>query len=200
MDANQFDRLSRALSQDITRRTLASLVAGLALGSSLGSPLDMAQAKKGGGKKKGGGGKQNKNTNKKNDKKKQDTKKNDRCENVTQCDIFAWCNNGKCEPCPEGGMRCPPPTSNVCVAINSDSANCGGCGVPCKKYESCIDGDCICLGQSCQDGSCCPRGYACVGQGSACCPTGYYSCGRDNLCCPNGFTCGGTCGQECCQP
>ena len=52
MDADRFDRLSCALSQCLTRRTLTSLLGGLALGNSLLSHQDVAQAKKGGSKKK----------------------------------------------------------------------------------------------------------------------------------------------------
>ena len=206
MDAGHFDCLTRTLSHGLTRRTLTSLVTGLGLGSlalgrSLGSRRDVAQAKKGGGKKKGGGGKGNK----KNDNKKNDTK-------TLEC-------SGR------GHILCPvvdfvtgeplrdPITGGVlsgCVNLLTHTDHCGQCGKVCPKDPelgardfACRDGSCVCTGVVCPNGRCCPADYAsCIGDGEGCCPTGYYGCPNSQPvdCCPNGYTCGGTCGQECCRP
>ena len=206
MDAGRFDRLSRALSQGITRRTLTSLFGSLALGRSLGSRLDVAQAKKGGGKKNGGGGKGNK----KNDNKKNDTNKKDvdhlcpRRPGYTLCAPVDYVT---------GVPLRDPITGEVpvsCVNLLTHSDHCGQCGKFCPKDPElgardlvCRDGNCVCTGLVCPNGRCCPEGFAsCIGDGEGCCPTNYHPCPNSQPvdCCPNGYTCGGTCGQECCQP
>ena len=227
MDADQFDRLSRALSHGLTRRTLTSLVAVLTLGRSLGSQLEVAQAKKGGGKKgggkkNGGGGKRNKND-----------KKNDKKDNLPHCG--------------GGTFRCPTfdGAGTDCVNLLEDVHNCGECNKQCGRegpiYKNCIQGECVpcpaetpnictnpggstlyrCVSLDHVDtcGGCTPahvckkdpgnpqRDFQCINrqcvcpgqtcQDGSCCPSGYECVGAGPGCCPTGYY---ACGNGRCCP
>lgn len=58
----------------------------------------------------------------------------------------AECRAGTCSPtCSSGRADCDRTVLNGCeVDLNTDRANCGGCGMICPASESCIGGACTC--------------------------------------------------------
>lgn len=95
----------------------------------------------------------------------------------------------------------------VCVLLDSDEANCGGCGISCDtttRGPVCVDGDCVCDSRACAgtvDDTCCLTGgvYRCVDMqadalncgscGDSCvstsaldCEAGLCTCGADGAC------------------
>jgi len=215
MDGSRFDSLTRSLSTaGSRRRALSGLLAGLL--SFLGEPHGAEDVLAGKGKRK--------RAKKKGNKKKRPcggcsggticcgsqcvsvlTDPNNCGSCGTQCDVDEACSNGQC-------TRCEFPLSvcgTQCVNLNTDANNCGACGAPCPKDPvnprrdlQCQNRQCVCTGTFCQNGRCCPAGYSvCVGEGSGCCPTGFNPCpnGQPVDCCEVGYTCGGTCGQNCCR-
>lgn len=214
MDAHRFDSLARALGAGSSRRGLARVFGGLALGGGIvAHGAERAEAKK------------KKNKNKKKDKKKQKkcqkhcqssiccdgtcvdviTDRNNcgACGNV--CGAGQYCFNTQCTPCENPLALCTIAGQEQCVNLQTDRDNCGSCGNLCPRSPTeprrdfyCEAGQCKCSGVVCANGTCCPSDFnVCVAGGAGCCPTNYHSC-NDGRCCPNGFTCGGNCGSECC--
>lgn len=113
-------------------------------------------------------------------------------------------------PCEAGSARC----GGVCVPIDADPQNCGGCGVVCANGQVCYQASC---GEGCPSGLDACLGTCvdiatdilhCGGCGEACpagaaCEAGECTCGSDTLC---GIECVdlsqslshcGTCDQPC---
>ncbi len=96
--------------------------------------------------------------------------------------------------CPEQLTAC----NNLCVDLDKDPANCGACGVPCARSESCIGGTCITTGmcegpQDCNDGNTCTDDTCVLGVCEYTPMSGTVSC-DDNLPCTTQGTCNnGTC-------
>lgn len=65
------------------------------------------------------------------------------------------------------------------------------CG-SCPAGEECVNGACVCPGDSyrCANGACCDG--VCGGTPNRCCPSGFQWCGN-NSCCPDGECCGSVC-------
>lgn len=208
MDGSRFDALTRSLFTALSRRGLSRAGAGFLLVGTASWRTGLPAS--GNGKKKGGkkGGKKGK--------KKpgpcgsgcgggtlccpsgcvdviNDRANCGRCGNV--CASNQVCRNLECALCEPPKVPC----GNQCIDITSDPTNCGSCGTPCRKYEECQQLKCVCRGERCQNGACCPIDYRCVGEGTGCCLTGYRSCGN-GICCRNTMTCGGSCGNNCCNP
>jgi hypothetical protein len=113
------------------------------------------------------------------------------------------CNGSGVCACAGGLTNC----SGLCRDINTDTANCGGCGVTCAAGEVCSAGDCQCVpacaGRVCGDDGCggvcgtCTGGTTCDGAGQCLCPAGLQDCSgvcvdltADRANC-------GTCGRAC---
>jgi hypothetical protein len=203
MDAHRFDALSRALGDRLSRRGLGRLFGGLAMANGvMAHGLHDAQAKKKRRKKK---------------KKKKDcdggcrigTCCDGKCANTPTdgnncgacgnvCVPGQYCQNSQCKPCESPNSVCRNDGHDRCFNLQTDHDNCGACGNICTDREACRNGQCVCSGVNCSDGTCCPSGYeVCIGNGIGCCPNNSHYCGNGR-CCPNGFTCGGSCGGECC--
>jgi hypothetical protein len=130
------------------------------------------------------------------------------------CPVGASCSDGTCV-CGGGLTDC----AGVCVDLNTNTNNCGGCGLTCIG-GTCSDGTCACPNDlSLSNGVCCPQGE--TGTGGICCQPGLTGsngvccapglAGTNGICCPPGQTgcgidcvdmnsdpdnCGG-CGREC---
>jgi hypothetical protein len=215
MDAHRFDALTRSLGTGASRRGLGKYLGGLALAGGAGAHgFADAVAKKKHHKKK-----------KKKDKKgcPQHCSAGLCCDGACVsvltdrhncggcgsscakaqgksciCTEKETCLNGNCEPCAEPRKICVGSAGDQCVDLQTDHDHCGFCGNICGDREACRNGQCVCSGVNCSDGTCCPAGYeVCIGNGIGCCPNNSHYCGNAR-CCPNGFTCGGSCGGECC--
>ena len=214
MEHNRFDALTRLFASSTPRRALF----GIALAPGL-SPL-VAQAKKGKKKRK----KKNK------DKKDKDTCKprcnggtlccDGRCVSVVTdpgncgscgnaCPAGMFCANAQCVPCEAPRALCTVAGEQRCVDLQNDRENCGACGNRCytdttpQRNYVCQAGQCICTGNVCPGGRCCPAGYSVCNASGGCCPDGFKHCpgnSQGQECCPVTATCGGSCGQACCQP
>src|ERR1035438_4409112 len=110
------------------------------------------------------------------------------------------CQNGRCA-CPPGQTDC----GGTCKNLNTDSDNCGTCGMQCTTpYQKCQGGQCVCDASSgfknC-DGTCIPTSAVCCGDGDGSCGSSTPVCcpaaeGLPAGCCFAGTTC---CGAECCR-
>jgi hypothetical protein len=104
-----------------------------------------------------------------------------RCEAVT-CDAGLHCLSGLC--CAHGEQVCPP---GVCTDVDTDPANCGGCGNACANGAPCVNGTCQCGSDQHKCGhDCCSPNQVCCHR--VCCAHGITACAHDG-------TCGGGCGQ-----
>lgn len=125
------------------------------------------------------------------------------CPGAAACDGNGACGCASSGDCASGEICC----GGVCVDGQSDSSNCGACGVLCASGESCCNG--ICTNLATDTGNCggcglvCPSGAVCSG-GACVCPGGTINCGgacvdptSDESNCG---TCGNTCagGEFCC--
>ena len=100
--------------------------------------------------------------------------------------------------------KCKPPTTKCgkkCFNVQTDPANCGGCGVACAASQACQGGVCTCNGGTCSGcctGKTCAAGssdQACGTNGAACqvC-SGGKTCQGGACACPTGQAfCNGTC-------
>jgi hypothetical protein len=92
--------------------------------------------------------------------------------------------------CPDGQEGC----AGVCVALASDSENCGKCGATCASGQACVKGACA---LTCPDGNLkCDRD----GGASTCvnAKTDNQNCGKCGNACPSGQLCtGGACSGTC---
>lgn len=114
MDGNQFDNLIRAFAAGRSRRSLATVVAGVGAGSLFASLLGVAEnagAKKGKGKGKG-----------KKKKKKKPATCVDKKKNGAETDVD--CGGGKCPRCAVG-QRCN--TRNDCISARCVGGVCQTC-------------------------------------------------------------------------
>ncbi len=102
------------------------------------------------------------------------------------CTSGEVCLNGACSSCPSGLTAC----SGVCVNLQNDPNNCGGCRQTCIG-GTCVAGACTCpSGSSPSNGLCCPMGQS--NSNGVCCSPGLV--GTNGICCPPGQTgCGGDC-------
>lgn len=217
MDGSAFDQLARSLTNQRSRRGLGQMLGGLAVGG----PLVALGAAEAGAKKK-------KKKKKKKDKDKDGCKQNcgggtlccgESCVDVTrdrnncgacgtQCLTGQYCINATCVPCEDPYALCTSLGVERCVDLRSDPKNCGSCEFPCSVDPTtparnfiCENKLCICTGNICADGRCCPSGFSICNAGGGCCPDGFPTfCPGNGKCCPAGYTCGGNCGQDCCQP
>jgi hypothetical protein len=134
METERFDRLTRGLAADPSRRDLIRVLAGLALGGAAAARMADAEAKKCGPCKKKKKGKCKK-------KKPNDTP----CETTGKC-LNGTCNQPPtCQPafalaCFDGGDCC----SGACLGIFPNS-NCGqgAQGTPCFTNNDCTSNSCI---------------------------------------------------------
>lgn len=92
--------------------------------------------------------------------------------------------------CGIGQTVCNSGGSAICVDLQSDSRNCGGCGTVCGTGNTCSNGTCVGGGQ----GGACPGGCA---TGQACCTGSCIDLGNESNC----TACGDTCAQNtvCCS-
>ena len=117
--------------------------------------------------------------------------------------------------------KCKPPTTKCgkkCFNLQTDPANCGGCGVACAASQACQGGVCTCNGGTCSgcctgktcapgasDQACGKNGAACqvcsggrTCQGGACtCPAGQAFCNGACIDVKNDPDNCGSCGHEC---
>ncbi len=108
--------------------------------------------------------------------------------------LVAGCPNGAGITCPPGQTLC----GARCIYVNSDPANCGGCGMACPGSLVCINGSCgcppglsncvdVCVDENVDGNNCGGCGLACVA-GQVC------SAGMCELTCgPNLIQCGQSC-------
>jgi Collagen triple helix repeat (20 copies) len=76
----------------------------------------------------------------------------------------------------------PGQITQLGIVIATDlttTSNCGGCGITCGNYESCVDGSCLCVPLTCQSS------WQCGSMPDGC--GGTLNCGT----CPTGTVCGG---------
>jgi hypothetical protein len=92
----------------------------------------------------------------------------------------------------------------VCVATQTDTLNCGGCGVACTPGQSCANGQCTCAagapcpaGQHCSNRLCCPAGQTNCGGVCTDIGTDSSNCGFCGVACAVGQVC---CGGRCADP
>ena len=57
------------------------------------------------------------------------------------CTPTSFCPLGE-SCCPTTRGRCVATTGRACVNKHNDNHNCGGCGIECPIYETCIGGYC----------------------------------------------------------
>jgi stigma-specific protein Stig1 len=108
--------------------------------------------------------------------------------------LLPGCPNGAGISCPTGQTLC----GDKCIFVNSDPANCGGCGVACPGSLACIAGSCGCpvplsnCGNVCVDEN--VDGNNCGGCGVTCGPGLVCAGGSCAVTCgPNLLQCGSAC-------
>ena len=147
------------------------------------------------------------------------------------CSAGKICSGGNCV-CPPGQTACGTSCCSTgqtccggnCKNLQTDSQNCGMCGISCSGGKSCINGVCVCPpGQVDCNGICCSSGQSCCnnscvststsiqhcgGCGKQCGPTSWcegascvpvtISCANGTCVCPQSWTkCSDT---RCCPP
>lgn len=92
------------------------------------------------------------------------------CDNDSQC-CGGQCKSGNCTGCPANTVFCP----DGCADLQTNNQHCGACDVACTSGQRCVNGACVCDGQSCPTGCCdgtsCQRGtsdQACGTNGAMC--------------------------------
>jgi hypothetical protein len=174
MDARQFDSLSRALGDGLTRRGLVAILGALAGGVAAFASHDAAAAKRG---------------------KKRKKKKGPRgcIPNCTGTTCGADGCGGSCGSCGTGLTCC----TSTCVNLATDPNNCGLCGRVCAS-GGCIRGQC-----TCDSNPQCPAGCTCGSrfQGAPnACLDGFTTtdCSTDDECPPSSVCLlSGTCSVPC---
>jgi uncharacterized protein YjdB len=108
------------------------------------------------------------------------------------CPVGATCSAGVCVPttCPGALTTCPPEAACT-TNVQTDSQNCGACGVVCQAGGECVGGVCVV-----------PPPVTCPGAelvcGGACTDTQTdpNNCGGCGSTCPSGICTGGVCSAE----
>jgi hypothetical protein len=108
-----------------------------------------------------------------------------------------WPSNANCALATGGPGTCCNGDCTDPTSFDTDSTNCGGCGVVCPQGESCTQGECRVNGPACGAGgsAMCPSGYECY-SAKGCVPS---SCTglSDGSSCPLQYSLGACCAGVC---